>query len=204
MGLLGRGKKKRVLVEGIEGTAKIVDLETHHRTGKARDGDSWWWEDAYDAVAATRYALELEVTVPGREPYTVKGEFRAPAKAERTGLTRASLSRGLELPVRVDPADPDRVEVDWDRFAASPGRKEALGDARVSRQNEVIKKQLEAKPEQQAKLWAQNKGTAMAWAAAVKGGNMSREEFEQTVQQEVDSGRMDPADADAGRAALDA
>ena len=206
MGLLDRGRRKRVLAEGVEGTAKIVDLETHHRlTGSRGESQSepWPWEAAYDSFAPTKYTLELEVTIPGRDPYRVKGRFRAPHKAERTGLTRASLSKGLELPVRVDPADQNRVEVDWDRFAASPDRKEALGDARVSRQNEVIRQKLEAKPEQQAKMWAQNKGTALAWAGAVKAGNMSREEFEQNVQQEVDSGRMDPADAEAGRAELD-
>ena len=202
MGLLDRGRD-RILAEGIEGTAKIVDLEQHHLTGKPNDGDSWWFEDLAEGLGKSKYTLELEVTVPGRDPYRVKGRFKAPAKAERTGLTRASLSRGLELPVRVDRDDPNLVEVDWDRFAGAPDRKEALQDARVSRQNEVLKQQLEAKPEMQAKMWAQNKGTALALAEAVKMGNLSREEFEQNVQQEVDRGRMDPADAEAGRKTLD-
>ena len=205
MRLLDRGGRKRLLADGIEATAKIVDLETHHRGGNPREsqGEPWLWEAAYDSFAATRYTLELEVTIPGRDRYRVRGKFRAPHKAERTGLTRASLSRGLELPVRVDPGDETKVEVDWDRFAGAPDRKEALQDARVSRQNEVIKQQLEGKPEKQAKMWAQNKGTALAWAGAVKMGNLSREEFEQTIQLEVDNGRMDPADAEAARAQLD-
>jgi len=41
------------------------------------------------------------------------------------------------------------------------------------------------------------------WVEAVRLGNMSREEFEETVTQEVETGRMDPADADAARAELD-
>jgi len=143
------------------------------------------------------------VTLPGRDPYRVKGRFKAPAKAERTGLTRTSLSRGMELPVRADPDDANRVEIDWDRFMASPDRKQALGQARVSRQAEVLKGEMAKKPKFQQKLWTQNKQAAAAWVGAVRMGNMSREEFEQTVQLEVDSGRMDPADAADARAQLD-
>jgi len=39
MGLFERGRT-RALENGIEGTATIVDLEQHHLTGKARDGDA--------------------------------------------------------------------------------------------------------------------------------------------------------------------
>jgi hypothetical protein len=201
MRLLGGGRH-RMVEDAIEGTAKVVDLAQFHRTGKPRDGDSWWWEDASEALGKSKYTLELEVTLSGREPYRVKGTFKVPAKAERTGLTRTSLSRGLQLPVRVDPSDPERVEIDWDRFALDPGRKQALGDARVSRQNEVLKAQIERKPKMQAKMWAQNKQAAAAWVEAVKAGNMSSEELETSLRQEVDSGRMDPADAEAARIAL--
>jgi len=206
MGLLDRGRRKRTLSEGIEGTAKIVDLETRHRFSGSRgesQGEPWLWESMYDSFAPTKYRLELEVTVPGRDPYRVRGEFRAPHKAERTGLTRASLSRGLELPVRVDPGDDSKVEVDWDRFAASPDRKQALDGARQSRQAEVVKGQLESKPELQAKMQAGNRQALAAWVGAVKMGNMSREEFERDVQLELDNGRMDPADAEAARKSLD-
>jgi len=202
MGLLGRGGG-RILEEGIEGTAKIVGLEQHHLTGKARDGDSWVWEDAIEAFGKAKYSLELEVTLPGRPPYRVAGRFKVPAKAERTGLTRASLSRGLELPVRVDPDDPERVEIDWDAFTASPDRKAALDGARSSRQAEVVKGQMAKKPKLQQQMWAQNKQAAAAWVVAVRMGNMNREEFEREIQLEVDNGRMDPADAEAARAELD-
>ena len=202
MGLLRRGRDREIK-GGIEGTAKIVDLEQHNLTGKANDGDSYVWEEAIEAFGKSKYELELEVTVPGREPYRVRDSFKVPAKAERTGLTRASLSRGLELPVRVDPSDQSRVEVDWDRFAASPDRRQALDQARQSRQAEVVKQQLSSKPEQQAQFHAQNRQALAAWVGAVKMGNMSREEFDETVQLEVDSGRMDPADAEAARKTLD-
>jgi hypothetical protein len=34
-------------------------------------------------------------------------------------------------------------------------------------------------------------------------GSMSREEFEANVNQEIETGRMDPADAEAARSTLD-
>jgi hypothetical protein len=202
--LFSRGRKESA-ADAIEGTAKIVAVDRDADwAGKAKDGESWWWEDAYDSFAKKGYELDLEVSIPGHEPYRVRDRFKVPAKAERTGLMRESLTPGLELPVRVDRSDPQRVEVDWSRFAADPGRKRALESGRVNRQNAQVRAQLERKPKQQEKMWAQNKQAAGAWVAAVKMGNLSREEFDHTVQLEVDSGRMDPADAEAARAQLDA
>lgn len=191
---------------GIEGTARITDLEQKGLPGRPGDqGEAWWWEEAASFFTRSTYELTLEVHLPGREPFEVRGKFKAPKKAERTnfGLTRASLSRGLELPVVADPDDPRKVEIDWDRFARDPGRTKALDSARINRQNEILKQQLEKKPKQQAKMWANNKMAAAAWAEAVRAGNLSREQFEESINLEVDSGRMDPADAEAARASLD-
>jgi hypothetical protein len=54
--------------------------------------------------------LELQVTPPGGgEPYEVRtGEFVNAASA-------GSLTPGRKLWVKVGPADPQRVAVDWDR-----------------------------------------------------------------------------------------
>jgi hypothetical protein len=41
------------------------------------------------------------------------------------------------------------------------------------------------------------------WVGAVRAGQLSRDDFERTVIGEVESGRMDPADAQAAREALD-
>ena len=38
---------------------------------------------------------------------------------------------------------------------------------------------------------------------AVQAGNMSRDEFDRTLELEVANGRMDPADAEAARGALE-
>ena len=48
------------------------------------------------------------------------------------------------------------------------------------------------------------KAASMAWAEAVELGNLTREQFETQVELELTHGRMDPADAAAARARLDA
>ncbi|MGI9019294.1 MAG: hypothetical protein ACR2G3_01115 [Solirubrobacterales bacterium] len=66
-----------------------------------------------------------------------------------------------------------------------------------------MREQLERNPKMAEKLRAGNRQAVQAWAEAVRGGGMSREEFESTVELEVATGRMDPADAETARATLD-
>jgi len=198
MGLLGRRRGRE---QGVQATARIVGVK-HHRPGTTDEGEAWPWEDAISSFGKSSYTLEMEVTVPGRDPFTVTGRYKVPAKAEKTGLSRTPLSKGLELPVRVDSADPERVEIDWNRFAASPDREEALGAARRSRDAEVVSSQVAKKPKLQQKMWANNKLAIEGWIEAVKLGNISREEIESQIQGEVDNGRMDPADAEEAFARL--
>ncbi len=121
----------------------------------------------------------LQVTVPGAEPYLVAQRFKVPKKAENLGFSSIGnkIPAGVELPVRVDPRDAGRVEIEWELWMGSPGRKQAMRDGRAS--------------------------AAMAWAEAVQLGDLTREQFEQQLTLEVDHGRMDPADAAAARATLD-
>ena len=87
------------------------------------------WDYALDLVGSTTYWFTLEVTVAGRAPYPVTGRFKVAEarRVDRAARAAATTWRvGLELPVRVDPADPGRVGIDWDAFQASPGRKQAI------------------------------------------------------------------------------
>lgn len=199
--MLDRAKGKSS-ADGVEGTALIRESE---RSGAALGQFSDF--ELINRVGSRTYRLKLEVRVAGREPYEVEADFKVPRKAENTGWSRDQigkpLSPGLELPIRVDPIDPLSVEVDWDRFMAAPGRKDAQRATNASARNRALAQQLEKNPEQAEKLRANNRVAARTWAAAVRGGQMSREEFEQTVKLEVETGRMDPADADAARESLD-
>lgn len=85
--------KKAVLRSGTDATAVVRFLADGHRA---------------NAFKQLVY-LELEVSVPGREPYLVKtGEYLTAASA-------GSMTPGRTLRVKVDPADPERVAVDWEQ-----------------------------------------------------------------------------------------
>lgn len=191
---------------GIEGTA-VIRHSDRRPVEAVNQGVPWWWEELEPNVLGRRtYWLTLEIRLPGRDPYEVAGKFRVPKRAENINLLNIQnkLPEGLELPVRVDPADADRVAIDWDRFLSSPGRKEAMREGVESARRRQARAQLERNPKLHAKIRENNRQAVMAWAGAVRDGNMSREEFERTVDGEVEAGRMDAADAEAGRRALDA
>lgn len=158
-----------------------------------------------NVIGTRAYLLALEVRIPGRDPYEVTGRYDVPRKAENTGFFNRNnaLGPGLELPVRVDATDPRAVAIDWDRFMASPGRTEAVQASSDTRRRGQVAQQMAKNPKLQAKLQANNRMAVQAWAGAVQAGHMSREEFETTVTGELESGRMDPADAAAARASLD-
>jgi hypothetical protein len=85
--------KKAVLRSGIDGTALVTFVADGHRANEFRH----------------LVYLELDVTVPGRDTYPVRtGEFLTPASA-------GSVSPGRTLHVKVDPGDPARVAVDWEK-----------------------------------------------------------------------------------------
>ena len=156
-------------------------------------------------IGTRAYWFTLEVRVPGREPYEVNGRFDVPRKAENVGpFNRGNaLKPGVELPVRVDPADPTVVAIDWDRFLGDPGRKKAVKAASDAGRRTRGAEQLAKNPKLQATHRAANRDAVGMWVYEVQAGRMSREEFDATVNIELESGRMDPADADAAWAVLD-
>ena len=78
---------------GIEGVATV-----HSRTPPPRPKPKY--------IGGAR--LNLVVQVPGREPYKVRLKCSAPGDKYP--------DPGQVVPVLVDPADPERVQVDWDRI----------------------------------------------------------------------------------------
>jgi hypothetical protein len=85
--------KQAVLRSGVDGTAMVTYLADGRRANEFRQ----------------LVYLELDVRVGDAAPYRVNtGEFLTAASA-------GSVSPGRELHVKVDPADPQRVAVDWDR-----------------------------------------------------------------------------------------
>ena len=193
--------------DAIEGTA-VIRESTPDSAGSAAAGQAGTspFDLGLNVMGKRGYHLVLEVRLPGQEPYEVSGRFKVPRRAENAGLLNSAvaLQAGIELPVRVSPADRETVDVDWKAFIDDPGRKQALEQGRRHRQDELLRQQASADPAKQSKQFAAGKQRATAWAAAVRGGGLSREQFEETVAGEVRAGRMDPADAEAARASIDA
>ena len=89
----------RILVEGTAGEAVIVGMGTPARGAQQYNLD-----------------LDLEVHVGGRAPYRVSNQYIVPASAK--------LGQGVRLPVKVDPNDPAKVAIDWQRAESGPARGE--------------------------------------------------------------------------------
>ena len=184
----------------VTGTAHVKKSDP---LGHLADGDTTVIDLATDHFGSRRYVLLLEVRLPGRDPYEVEGRFKVPNRALGPVGAGGILAEGIELPVRVSATEPDAVEIDWSAYKSAPGRKQQQKAAQESRAHENQREQLERNPKLAEKLRAGNRRAVQAWSEAVRGGGMSREEFEKTVDLEIATGRMDPADADAARASLD-
>ncbi len=80
------------------------------RTGRPATGVVVFAADGNHEHDTHRLAyLELDVSAYGAKPHRVRtGDWVAPA-------TLTALVPGVALDVKVDPADPDRVAVDWER-----------------------------------------------------------------------------------------
>ncbi len=188
MGFLSRGRG-RGDVEGVAVIRESQRLRTAAGSDySAPDGPL---DYVIDHFGSEPYRLLLEVRVPGRDAYTVDGEWKVPNRSLSGLFGNATggadvLPEGVELPVRVDPEDPGSVDIDWAAYKATPGRKKELKQAQKARQ-----------------VKANHRAAAQAWAAAVRKGSITRESFERNVQLLVDEGRLDPADAEAARASLD-
>jgi hypothetical protein len=156
MGLFRR--KPDLLTTGLPGTAVIVS----ERRLDIRGDDSDGMDLLEQRFGSYKFGFELEVTLDdGRPPYTVSDTFKVPAPIG------GHSGPGVTLPVFVDPDNPNRVEVDWERFAAEGGAK-------------AFEEAYERKREE----WAR-KGMAKADAADA-----------QRLDADVAAGKMTQADAD--------
>ncbi len=101
----GAAKKDRISLSGVAGTGEIVGLR---QTGMLVNEQP-------------QVELDLLVTIPGRSPYRAKVKEIVP-------LIMLGRLQGT-LPVRVDPAEPEAVVVQWDQpnLAMGPGDVDRAG-----------------------------------------------------------------------------
>ena len=190
----------------LEGVAVIRESD---RVGheSADQGEPWPWEIHLNRFGTNKYDFTLQVTVPGAEPYLVADRFRVPKKAENLGFFNVGnkIPAGVEVPVRVDPRDAPRIEIEWERWldlARPQGRVSRAGEASADASRRCAPTSTRTRSCRR-RMRANNKSAARAWVEAVRLGHLTREQFEHQLTIEVDHGRMDPADAEAARAALD-
>ena len=92
---------RAVISDGVSSTARCLSVEIDW---DREEGDPRW--------GAAK--MTLEVTPPGGGPvYEWSGD--AWIRVSQAKLVEPGLNlEGHELPVRIDPSDPDKVAVDWD------------------------------------------------------------------------------------------
>ena len=84
-----------ILANGIPGTAIIREMGTPER------GATYF-----------NLMLDLEVHPRTRDPYRIANEYMVPAAAQ--------LEPGVELAVMIDPDDPAKIAIDWDKAPEGP------------------------------------------------------------------------------------
>ncbi len=205
MGLFHRWRKAPPS-DWVEGSATILVSKPVGEPGPREAAGESILDQQLNYFGYRTYHLTLAVETPVHGAYETTGAFKVPRRAENTGWLAAKvqvgLKAGLTMPIHADPRDRDRVQIDWVAFLDAPDRKREQEAAAQKAYNRKLKEQTEADPKLLATMRANGEVAAKAWAEAVRGGAMEREQFEQALDLEVECGRMDPADAEAARAGL--
>ena len=176
MGLFGRRKKNDLTETGLQGTAVVKDVGEPQYPHT--DEDNVHLSDF--GLGSTLFPLQLEVTVDGRAPYTVNDTFRVPTKVTNWDV-------GTTVPVYVDPADQNKIELNWDQFIAS-GANEVPG--------------WTAEQAHAGLPDASRQMMVTGWVAAANGGQMSRKDFDKAIADAVEGGLLTAAEAEAATAQL--
>jgi hypothetical protein len=180
-------RRKGVGEGGIAGTAVITACERESESAGIGQGEIVRLADT-GIVGKYKWDLTLDVTLDdGRDPYPVAGTFKVPAKLE------SWISEGRSVPLRADPNDPQRVELDWDRFDTS-GPSEEEAQAQDEERRATVR---EAMPT------ANRNQMVEGWLMAVKAGGMTRTQFDESLASAVDAGMLTAEEADDARRSVE-
>lgn len=153
MGLFHRWRKPPP-ADWIAGTATILfSTPRDEPSSRENSGDSIIGLEL-NHFGYRPYDFRLEVTNQVHGTYETEGFFKVPRRAENTGWlahkVQVGLKPGLKLPVKVDPRDRDRLQVDWPAFLAAPNRKREQEDADLRATQRKMQEMQEADPKLQA------------------------------------------------------
>lgn len=201
------------MADRVAGEATVVASRSAGRGGQADDGESWWVEDLGLAVfGKTAFDVVLDVRPPSGEPYRVRVRSKQPnrlfgVRGFLDGLPGPAA--GLVLPVLIDPEQPERVEVDWEAFAAQPGARERLVGAVEAAGSTQATEIFAAKIREDPAGFQQRRRLVLDGAQGivdeVHAGRIPISTLEQFLATNVAPGIITPAEADAfWRSATDA
>jgi hypothetical protein len=181
VGFLDRFTKKDLLKEGLSGTAVL------------RSKPKWLGiTDDQDPHSLTTFSwpleLDLEVRVEGRAPYVVVQKFKVPKRWYE-------LPTGLEIPVKVDPDEPNQILMDWDAFAAAGG-KQLVEERGAHNQRDATFKAVS----QNTVLREAAQKTFVEYLGEVEAGRMTVQDFNGYVEENVTQGSLTPEEGDAFKA----
>jgi hypothetical protein len=175
--------KKKGLEGGIAGTAVIKSCKRESESAGIGQGEVVRLADT-GIIGKHKWDLTLEVTLEdGRDPYPVDGTFKIPSKLMHW------ISEGRTVPLQADPADPQRVELDWDGFDTSGPSEEETQAQDEKRRTKV----QEAMPDANRNVMVEG------WLMAVKAGGMTREQLDESLADAVESGMLTAEQADDAR-----
>jgi hypothetical protein len=186
-----------------------VLVESEWRPGARMHSDSGGadlTDIAADALMGIPYRFVLDVRRPGMGPYRLEQRVRIPSKVERSWTQgEVHVPAGAEVPLRATGPGPEDVEIDWEGYLALPGRKQAAEQARAEAQWDRMGAEFErtTKPEMVQKIRADNRFAALTAADAVLAGQLSRAEFDQSMEQSLRMGHLLPDDLAEAVAKLD-
>jgi hypothetical protein len=184
VGLFGR-KRKDLAIEGLPGKATIMASELITKWGERSDEVNPLAEEF--GIGSVPYKLSLAIQLDdGRKPYTVVGKFRVPVKHDLADV-------GMVIPLRADPDDPQKIELDWQTADTVEGVNPALDKARHAVTHAGIYENFPA---------ASRAQMIDGWVGAANGGQMSREQFDTAIDEAVAAGMLNDDDAAKARAAL--
>lgn len=89
--------RERIIAGGLDGEATILSTSVPPR-----------------AARMFNLTIDLEVRVPGRDAYRVANDYMVSSSAQ--------FGPGTVVPVKVDPADPAKVAIVWERAPQRPER----------------------------------------------------------------------------------
>ena len=114
----------------IPGTATVVTAK-ENAPQYGPEGESTFIDLITDRFDSTSWELQLEVRAEGKAAYTVSGTYSMPSRVHtiRRSLNGPPrLAAGVVLPVTVDVADPQRIEILWKELARSGGTAQLYGE----------------------------------------------------------------------------